>query len=84
MHGLIDFDSVFDGSFGCLYEWDFGEILFFLLGSFLKIIELPDGDTGFFDTFFPDFELLIFEFLLFFSLFLFLFHSEDLNKVRIT
>lgn len=84
MHWLIDFDSVFDGSFGSFDEGDFGEILFFLLGGFLKIIELPDGDSCFFDTFFPDFELLIFEFLLFFSLFLFLFHSEDLNKVRVT
>jgi len=78
MHRLINFDSIFYGCFGCLYKTDFSLILFLLFGAFLQVIELSYGYTSFFDTFFPDFKLLIFKLLLSFSLFLFFFHSEYL------
>lgn len=84
MHGLVNFDSIFDCSFCSLDERDFGKVLLLFWSGFLKIVELSDGDSGFFDTFFPDFKLLVFEFLLFFSLFLLFFHSKDLNGGIVT
>jgi len=84
VHRFVNFDSVFDGIFGCLEEASFGLIVGLVLIFFAQLIELADGDTLFLDTLLPHFQILISLFLFSFSFFLFFLHPEDLPQLFLT
>ena len=81
MHGFIHFDSVFYCIFSCLEKTGFWLIAVLFLCFLVEVVELPYGDALFFDTFFPNLQILIPLFLLFLPFFLFLLHPKDLHKL---
>ena len=84
VHWFIDFDSVFNGVFGCFDEAHFGLIFFFVDFLLAELIELLDGDPLLFDSLLPDFHFIPLRFFLSFSIPFFLLHSKDLIGSRVT
>lgn len=80
MHGFVYLNSIFDCRFSCLNQTYLCLIFLLLFGVLLQIIQLSNGNSSFFDSFFPYFKVLVFYFLFPFALFFFLLHSENLHS----
>jgi hypothetical protein len=80
VHWLVNFDSIFNCTFGCLNQVDFGLVLFFIVLLLSEIIDLLDGNAPLLNPFLPYLQFVGLELLLPLSVFLFLLHSKYLCR----
>lgn len=81
VHWLVYFHSVFDCVFCSFNETDFRLVIWLGFFLFAELVELFYSDSLFLDSFFPNFKFIILSLFFAFSIFLFLFHSENLNQL---